>query len=493
MLHSIRARLTAWHTLTLAVVLLAFGALSYAFLARLTRERAERALADAARSFAHAFREEVDDDEPVDAAARHAAREFRYSGRRLLVYDRAHRLVAISDSAAVRPELGLAELESPDRTPLRALLDSVERGRAVHATLASATGPLRAYAVNVSVAETPYCLVVLQLDRSEDVVLADFRRALALAIPLALLLAGLGGYALARRSLAPVVAMSEQAQRIGAESLGERLPVVHARDELGRLAAVFNGLLARLERAFQQQRQFMADASHELRTPVAILRAEGDVALSRADRSRAEYRESLLVMRDEARRLSRIVDDLFTLARADARQLAPRRAQLYMEELLSDAVRALRSVADAGAVTLAYAPTEEAPFEGDADMLLRAVLNLLDNAVKHTPPGGRVTVELARAGAVYEICVHDTGAGIPPEAQPHVFDRFYRADPVRSRPAGGSSTAGAGLGLPIARWIAEAHGGTLRLLSSGPEGSSFVLQLPAPQPAPAPPATLARA
>jgi heavy metal sensor kinase len=295
---------------------------------------------------------------------------------------------------------------------------------------------------------------------------------------LLLLIAAAGGFFLASRSLSPVAAMSERAAEISSTNLNQRLPVGNRRDELSALAGVVNRLLERLEQAFAQQRRFMADASHELRTPVAVLRTEADVTLSRPNRTEAEYRESVAVMRDSARRLGRIVDDLFLLARADAGHLPLRRGPIYLEEVVDDAARAVRAIAQEHGVRIAVAPVEDAPFSGDADLLGRLMLNLLDNAIKHSPEGGTVTLSLVRVGHEYRIGVVDEGPGIPAEAQAQIFERFFRVDRARSR-AGATETSGAGLGLAIARWIAEAHGGRLELVRSTAAGTHFQLVLPA--------------
>jgi signal transduction histidine kinase len=256
------------------------------------------------------------------------------------------------------------------------------------------------------------------------------------------------------------------------------LPVGQRQDELSELAGVVNGLLERLESAFAQQRRFMADASHELRTPVAVLRTEADVTLSRPHRTEAEYRDSVAVMRDSARRLGRIVDDLFLLARADAGHLPIRREPLYLEEVVDDAARAVRVLAQERGVRVELLPFEDSPFDGDADLLGRVMLNLLDNAVKHSPQGGTVTLALTRVAREYRITVTDEGPGIAADAQPHIFERFFRADKARSR-GGAEDTSGAGLGLAIGRWIAEAHGGRLDLVRSSVRGTEFRLTLPA--------------
>jgi heavy metal sensor kinase len=298
----------------------------------------------------------------------------------------------------------------------------------------------------------------------------------AIAIPLLILSAATGGYVLAKRSLAPVSAMTSRAAAISATNLHERLPVSGG-DELVGLARVVNDLLDRLENSFEQQRRFMQDASHELRTPAAILRAETDVTLSRAHRDEEEYRASISVMQDAARRLTRIVDDLFLLARADAGHLVMHREPLYLEELVHDAARGVRQVADQRGVRVALGDVIEAPFEGDADLLGRLLLNLLDNAIKYSPENGTVDVAMAQRHGRYEISVVDAGPGIPPDAQQRVFERFFRVDSVRSRSENGA-TSGAGLGLAIARRIAELHGGQLDLVESRSGRTEFRIALP---------------
>jgi signal transduction histidine kinase len=282
--------------------------------------------------------------------------------------------------------------------------------------------------------------------------------------------------------------MGRQARRISASNLDERLPVVNPRDELGGLAEVLNGLLARLEQAFaheqraaEQQRQFMADASHELRTPVAALSSVADVALARKDRDAGELREALDVVRGEGSRLGRLVDDLLLISRADAGELPSRREKLFLEELLQDSARAARGLAASRGVTLIAPPAEESPFIGDAHLLRRLVMILLDNAIKYTPRGGEVQLSLDRdiALKLYRISVEDTGPGIPSWATERIFERFFRIDESRTRAAeGDGGAASAGLGLAIARLTAEAHGGTVYLDETGPGGTRFVVTLP---------------
>jgi two-component system, OmpR family, sensor kinase len=277
-----------------------------------------------------------------------------------------------------------------------------------------------------------------------------------------------------------VARMSATASRIGAANLHERLPVANERDELGRLALVINGLLARLDVSFEQQRQFMADASHELRTPIAIMRSEAEVALAEPESSSQELRESIRIFKDETKRLTGIVEDLFLLARADAGQYKLTSKEFYLDELAGEVTRAVRALAAEKGLTLQLDATAEMPFRGDENLVRRLLLNLVDNAIKYTPRGGAVTVSCETHGKRYIVTVSDTGPGIPAEAQPHIFDRFYRADSARSRAEQDSAglTSGAGLGLSIARWVAEAHEGTLELLRSSAAGSVFELILP---------------
>jgi signal transduction histidine kinase len=220
----------------------------------------------------------------------------------------------------------------------------------------------------------------------------------------------------------------------------------------------------------------MADASHELRTPVAILRGEAEVALSRPDRPSDEYRESLTVLREESQRLTQIVDDLFTLARADAGQypLTPR--DFYLEELVADCLRTTRTLALAKQISVSGDSSDELPICADEGLIRRMLLNLLDNAIKYTPPGGKVSVSCTLSNNEYCLSVSDTGRGVPKDMQQRIFERFFRVDEARSR--GENNGTGAGLGLSIARWIAEAHRGRLELTRSDSGGTNFTAFLP---------------
>jgi signal transduction histidine kinase len=283
--------------------------------------------------------------------------------------------------------------------------------------------------------------------------------------------------------------MGRQAERISASNLDERLSTENPRDELGGLATVLNGLLGRLEAAFrheqkvaEQQRQFMADASHELRTPVAALSTVADVVLAQKNRDPAELEEALDIVRGEAHRLGRLVDDLLFLSRADAGELPLRRENLFLEEILQDSARAARGLAVSRGVRLNSAPAEESPFVGDSHLLRRLVMILIDNAIKYTPTGGEVSLSLERDDAArqYRIVVQDTGAGVPDWATERIFERFFRAEASRARVDEHDRGGSAGLGLAIARFTAESYGGSVQLEATGPGGSRFVVTLPMP-------------
>ena len=247
-------------------------------------------------------------------------------------------------------------------------------------------------------------------------------------------------------------------------------------DELGQLSAAVNHVLGRLETAFEQQRRFMAEASHELRTPIAVVRGEADLALGR-DRSAAEYREALTVIGAESRRMTRVVEDLFLLARADAGQLHLGLADVDLGEVATGCCRAVQTLAKVRQADVV--PTIESPaqVQGDEGLISRAIVNLLDNALKYGRVGGRVQVTVGRHDGHATVAVRDDGPGIPAELQTRIFDRFYRGPAARAAEDAGTG-GGAGLGLAIAKGIAEAHGGTIRLVQSDATGTEFLLELP---------------
>jgi len=332
--------------------------------------------------------------------------------------------------------------------------------------------------VYVPQSKTAYTVLVSTWRGDVNNDLASVVRALSITIPSALVLALLGGYLLAKRTLAPLRNMASTVDAITSKNLERRVEVVNRKDEVGQLAIRFNNLLERLQDAFVQQRQFMADASHELRTPIAAALTASQVTLGGASRTEKEYREALTIVEEQMLRLRRIVGDMFLLAQADAHALQYRWEVVYLDEIVAEACRAIRFLAESKNLRLSVSKLSEMPCAGDSGLLRQALLILLDNACKYTSAGGSIRIDVEITSETYLVRVADTGIGIPESAQPHIFQRFYRVDKSRSRAI--ADGGGAGLGLPIARWIAEVHGGEITLESSDSSGSVFALHLPRP-------------
>ena len=462
MFHSVRAQLTLWYCGVLAVILIAFSGISYVLIASQIRESTDESLADTSHEFTAAF-----SDKAAEESARDVFLDFRYSDREILVLSPAGEVIARSRTRAL-PSETMSTLRTMAR--LRGFF-TIPGGEDEDG--------LRAFATPLTVLGKPYSVIVIRSLHEQTDRLENAARALFLGIPVALLIASVGGYLLARKSLAPVLEMSRKAQQIGADTLSERIVVRNEKDELGILANTLNSLLSRLQDAFDSQRRFMADASHELRTPLSIMQGEADVTLARPHRTEDEYRSSLDIIQQASKRLTRIVQNLFLLARSDAGSYPIDRSRFYLDEVVDSCLTSLRTIASSRDIEISFDKRTEVVMTGDEDLVHRMVLNLVENALKYSTAGGRVSVRLETKGSSNEITVSDTGPGIPPEDQDRIFDRFYRLDRARgAQRAAGYGGAGAGLGLPIARWIAEIHSGSVRLASSGAEGSTFIVALP---------------
>lgn len=310
------------------------------------------------------------------------------------------------------------------------------------------------------------------LNREEiDEALGQLIGILAVAGPAVLLGATVGGYFLAGRALKPVVTITELAGRISEQDLHARLQLDLPDDELGRLARTFDTMLARIEEAFERQRRFTGDAAHELRTPLTLMRSQIDVILAHP-RSPAEYQAALREQIGDLERLTSLVGTLLTLARADTGRLIPDQVAFDLAETVNLVLEQYRAVATAAGVELRD-ESAPCPLVGDEDLLVQVLVNLLDNALAHTPAGGIVSVGCEADDGRVVLWVADTGSGIPLEHQGRVFDRFYRVDAGR-----GSVRGGTGLGLAICRAIADAHGGSIDLTSVPGIGTRVELVTP---------------
>jgi heavy metal sensor kinase len=308
-----------------------------------------------------------------------------------------------------------------------------------------------------------------------DQSLARLRTALFfIGVPITLLLAAAGGWWLARASFDPIEKILTAAQRIGAQRLSERLPVPEADDELGRLSRTLNEMLDRLENAFKSQERFVADASHELKTPITILKGELDV-LRQQPRSAEEYRKFLESAAEELGRLGQIIENLLLLARADSGRPLKLPHDVRLDEVVLGVVERHQALAQALQVKLTMSiegGSEEAlTVRGDPDLLSSLISNLVQNAIKFSAAGQTVEIRVGTGGGGPAVTVRDYGSGIAAEELPHLFERFHRAEnPSRS------PTKGTGLGLAIAKWIADAHGAQITVESKPGEGSTFTVQ-----------------
>jgi len=294
---------------------------------------------------------------------------------------------------------------------------------------------------------------------------------LVLGLPLIVVLAGLGGYVLARRALSPIDHLAGEARRITAERLHQRLSVPNEHDEIGRLAAVINDTFARLESSFDQLRRFTADASHELRTPLSVIRGIGEHAL-RETRTPPEYKDAMGSMLEEVDRLTRLVDTLLKLSRGDAGTIRLARDVLDLGDLTREVVSSLGILAEERQQRLQVVAAEDVRVSADRLVLRDAITNVVDNAIKYGPARSTINVRVDADADQATVTVRDAGPGVPAEHRERVFDRFYRVDEGRSREMGGT-----GLGLAIAKWAVEANGGQISL-DTATTGSVFRITLP---------------
>ncbi len=458
MIDSIRVRLTLWYVAIFAVLLLFFSIFAYVLIARSLRGQLDNALTITANNAAAAFLTEMNDGNHTEAESAAEVLQQMTLTNFQIAFLSGDKLVAATRFAIwAQPFLPDAQQVSQPRLT----------------TVQTANGETaRMIVLPVRTRNREYLIALATPVQAVEEQLAQIRRIFFIVALLSLSVAAGGGYLLARRSLAPVVAMSEQAQCISARNLSERLPIGNQRDELGRLATTFNDLLARMARAFVGLRQFTADAAHEFRSPLAVIFSEADVALSQPRRAE-EYQEALQLIKDETRRLSLLVDDMLDLARADAGAQQLQCTEFYLNDLVEECCRATRALAAPKRINLLTETAPDIVYLGDEELLRRLLMNLLNNAVKYTLEDGEIKVSLQNDEQQVIISVADTGIGIPPDAAEHIFDRFFRVDQSRVRTE--SST---GLGLPIARWIAEAHGGSITMQSEPGRGSIFTVSLP---------------
>jgi heavy metal sensor kinase len=358
-----------------------------------------------------------------------------------------------------------------NQTPIR--LPSQMGNATVREDIRVAGTPLRVASQRIVVSGRSYTAQVAAPMGEILESLERFRWTLVVFIPLVLLASSIGGYLVSRRALKPVDEISQTARSISVHNLSERLPVRETGDELQRLSETLNEMLSRLNDSFRRMTQFTADASHELRAPVALIRTTAEFTLGRR-REAEEYESAMRDVLVEAERTTHLLDSLLTLARGDSGRDTLELAPMDLGAPVRDAIDERETFAaekDIG-IDCRIAPAE-IEIDGDSDMMRRLFVILIDNAVKYTNPGGNIRVTVKTHGDSVEATVSDTGIGIAKQDQTYIFDRFWRADKVRSRAAGG-----AGLGLSIARWIVDQHHGTIEVDSDVGRGSTFRITVP---------------
>jgi heavy metal sensor kinase len=441
---SVRARLTLWYAGVLTLIICLFSAGILAFVAARLYAGLDAQLAREIATVGKMYREEP--DELKDLASHWGITLFQ-----------------VEEGGSIRYQTEAWEREG--------LARSLQTGDTASPLSWAAPNGRRYRVQNIS--GSPYGVAAAIEENSLRDTLWTLAGILAMGIPFAVGLAIAGGYFLAGRVLAPVGAMADKARQITAESLAERLPVDNAEDEFGRLATVFNDTLSRLQDAFERLRRFTADASHELRTPLTAMRSVGEVAL-RNTRDASAYRDVIGSMLEEVDRLTRLVESLLTLTRADSGKIHLAPEALDLGVLAGSVIDQLRVLADEKQQELTLQAPVPVHAMGDPALVRHALTNVIHNAIKYTPNGGAISVELKASLGQAVIEVRDSGPGIPGAHRDRIFDRFYRVDTSRSREEGG-----VGLGLAIARWAIEANGGRIELASGERRGSLFRIFLPA--------------
>lgn len=460
-LGTIRARLTLWYIALLALILLGFSVALYFVVSRALYQQVEDSLALNAHQLISGFNIEngkLDvssaESDPGDLDT------LRVQGYLVRVLDRAGNIVSTN---APNAAIQFSDLGS-STTPARA---------APFQTVSIRGESYQLYSTVIEDNGEP--LGVLQIGQSLQGVgaaLQELVLALALIVPLTLLVASFGGMWFARRALTPIDRITSAAQQISAHDLSQRLNMKLPEDEVGRLARTFDAMLARLDESFRREREFTANASHELRTPLTTMRGEIDVVLQRP-REVAEYEGVLRELGIEVEHLTRVAEDLLTLALADVHQISVTREKLNAEQLLETVAAELRPLAEGKQITLDVRAEPDLIFRGDETKMLRALFNLVDNAIKFSPSATTVELLADRENDKIRFRVSDQGSGIASDALPHIFDRFYRGT--------NQHAPGTGLGLAIARVLVLAQNGSINVTNTLPQGTTFTLRMPAPQ------------
>ncbi len=463
----LRVRLTLWYGSVLATVLIIFSIALYAMTARNLRDAVDQSLEETAATAVRSLEERgflplIDEEELLS--------QFPELAR----IDKFFQIFSPSGTITIRsPNIKQHEV------PLsRAALETTFKGQKIFESAKYPNEP-QLRLISVPIIYRGNLLYIVQVGMSMESVEDTLRRFLVLltiAIPVALAVSLGGGWFLAGRALRPVDAITLAAQRIAAGDLSQRLSVPTAPDEIGRLVGTFNDMIGRLDASFRQIRQFTSDASHELRTPLTVMKGETELVLRRP-RPVEDYQSVLESNLEEIDRMTHIVDELLFLSRADMGEVKMESLPVALESLVEDIYRQATLLGQDRNIEVVLGTVMPAVVQGDELRLRELLLNLVENAVKYSHPGGKVEIALLTDGQQARLSVTDQGIGIAPADHKKIFDRFFRTDDARAH-----TKKGTGLGLAICAWIAEAHKGHVEVKSDIGQGSTFTVALPLAKP-----------
>ncbi len=455
----IRIRLTLAYTFLLGAILIAFSLLLYLVLSFFLRDQVDRNLQERATQVGNQIEARAVMVEPGKVALPPVD---VFSSPSIFIQ------IIRPDGSLVSASDNLRGHRFPYDQEITALNMG---GQAVYKTVEIEKIPVRIYSAPIVVGPLTQVVGAVQVGQSMKLIETTLRQVLLFLTGgtiIVMVISALVGAFLAWTALRPIEKINQTADRIvSAQDLKERLPPTKVNDEVGRLTTTINKMLERLDNFFQAQIRLSADVSHELRTPLTTIRGNVDLLRRGAANDPNELKDALAIIDGELDRMSRIVADLLLLAQADA-GLSLRMESVEMDTIILEAYRQARVVSNGVNIQLGH--EDQAIVQGDADRLKQLLLNLITNAIKHTPSGGDITLSLYRDSEWVRVIVADTGRGIAPTALPHIFERFYQIE--------GSKSKGSGLGLSIAQWIAKAHGGHITVISEVNKGSTFTLWLP---------------
>jgi two-component system, OmpR family, sensor kinase len=458
----IRWRLTIWYGVVLSLILIIFASGIFIYFKNSLQESIDAKI----RSIG-----EVLSSSMTDAHNTSVFGNFERYLENVLGKKPKGKFIQIMDSSG-RIGAKMSDIEGEALPTSFSALERAMRGEIVYETIERTKPRLRM--ITIPILENKKVTSVVQVGTSLEDFDETIRKLLLIiiiSIPTSICVTIVVGYFMARKALRPVDQIRRAAVKISSSNLDEKIDITGRKDELSRLAETFNAMINRLKDAFQRINQFSIDVSHELKTPLTILKGETEVAL-RKEREKHDYQVLLMSNLEEIDRMSCIIDDLLLLSKADTKEIKLNVEEVALRDLVIDVCMDMKVVADKKSVALETSELEDIRLKGDELKLRRMLLNIVENGIKYSHAGGKVSVSSYVNDGYAKIDVKDNGIGISEEDIKYIFDRFYRADPSRKR------ESGSGLGLSISRWIAEAHKGGIEVKSQPAQGSMFTIKLP---------------